>query len=303
MTLSVIIVTHNSASTISSCLRSLASEMDWRKCEIIIWDNASTDDTVSRVEESFPDILVSKSTENIGFGAAANLMAKKAQGDWILFLNPDVELPPLFIANQMAMLVSYPQRSIMGFDLCYRNGDEQPSFWNKPTLLTLLIEMYLPYSLSKAILSKRIIKEEVVDCVSGACMLVEKSVFEELGGFDERFFLYSEDFDFCVQARKAGYQVIGIPTTKVVHLVGSSFEHNLSSFFIHYYRSKVHYWKKHSKGVKAHLATLMIYSGIILRVLGYWIIGLFLKKHFLDLAQYHYKAICSLSRSGHTKTK
>lgn len=253
--ISIIIVTYNSARDIVACLTSVEKMLRDVTHEIIVVDNASTDATVELVKQHFPGVQLIVNAENVGFAVGVNVGAKVAQGDVLLFLNPDAEI----VQWKNAVLARFLQSrcGILGGALRSFNGDIQGSAGFEPNGFTELVHAFrLQYILPVGryvVNPKFYARPRAVDWVSGGFMLVKQSVWKALGGFDERFFLYMEDVDLCVRARQRGYGVYLDPAIQVRHrLMGSSGSASAAHAF--YFPSLRAYFEKHRpKDVLARL--------------------------------------------------
>jgi N-acetylglucosaminyl-diphospho-decaprenol L-rhamnosyltransferase len=275
MKLSFIIVTYNSADYIGDCLNSIV----WQQpiditSEFILIDNASTDSTVEILKNKFPDILLKEKRENVGFAAAVNQAVYLSQGEYILLLNPDTIIKGSFIEKLFSFLHNTPDASIVGVKLVDENYKHHPSAWKKKSLLSILLEMLLPYAISIKLVTKSPKTPMQVDNVSGACMLIRRDVFEKLNGFDTRFFLYYEEIDFCMRANKKGYKVYYNPEIEVVHFAAKSSSNDKEAFFYNLYHSKLLCVKKHFSYPFYLTTYLLVIVGILLRIFVSFIAGL-----------------------------
>jgi GT2 family glycosyltransferase len=272
--LSVVMVTFHSRDDVGRCLDHLLAELSSiGRSELIVVDNASQDGTVELVREKVPTAKTVVLDSNTGFAAAANRGASLASGNYLLFLNPDVMLPDGAVLKLLERAERVSGDHIIGPELQFPNGTAQASFFRKPTLFRLALELFLPYRVALPLLTERPSQTRKVGAVSGACMLVRRKAFEALGGFDERFFLYSEDFDLCFRAHRSGIDVIALPEVTVVHALGSSAWKDLESFFYHYYRAKILFARMHFGPFTAQVAAMLVVKGVVLRFLGYAVVG------------------------------
>ncbi|MBI3788662.1 MAG: glycosyltransferase family 2 protein, partial [Ignavibacteriales bacterium] len=210
--LSIVIVTYNSAGVIRRCLDSVfGQELAPYTLEVIIVDNASTDETKDIVLTYSSKIRVVENTENRGFAAAANEGASLAQSALLLFSNPDTYVEPGSLKKMLAFFPEHSEISIAGCRMLHENGTKQRSCWKKPNLATLIAEMVLPYDVSLKLVTEEPQQTSTVPSVSGACMLIKRSDFVNLHGFDTDFFMYYEDIDFCVRAQQAGLKTYYYP--------------------------------------------------------------------------------------------
>ncbi len=211
--LSVIIVSYNSEAFIEKCLTSLQED------EIIVFDNASSDRTIQIIKK-FTNIKLIKSSENLGFAKANNKAAEEAKGEYLFFLNPDTE-----VEKPLDELVNFyentPNAGIVGPKLVLENGAIQPSARKLPTIMGAFKEYILGV---KNAYSQYIPggKPTEVEMVYGAAILIKKDLFERLGGFDEKFFLYYEDVDLCKRVKNLGKKIYYYPKVTIKHLVGAT---------------------------------------------------------------------------------
>lgn len=237
-TVSIIIITYNNADTIKRCLSSIKKQMGV-KLEIILVDNASTDQTVSILKKD-SNLKIIIRNENGGFAKAANEGVKIATGFYILFLNPDTELEQTAIAELIQVIQKDRKIAMVGGKFISPIGNPMVSFGNFPSLLT---EFFQKIRLHKIFPVGRYIvpslfsqglfnKSHQVDWVSGGFCLIKKDIFEEVGGFDENYFLYIEDIDLAKRIKDKGYKIVFCSQAKAVH---------------HQYRSSSEVAKKYEK--------------------------------------------------------
>ena len=227
---SAIIVTFNSENVILNCLQTLGSH-DW--LEIIVIDNNSKDGTVTKISETFPNARLILNQENIGFAAAVNMAAKSAAGNILLLLNPDAEIDSENLARAAEALDSDKSIGILSPFTSEGDGSFKtlaagrfptlPAMFNHATGLSRLSsqrQMFMGHYLLKA----QVLEDSTqdVDWVSGACMLVKRETWMEVGGLSERWFMYAEDIDFCFRAKSLGWRVIYDSNCFARHLVASS---------------------------------------------------------------------------------
>jgi GT2 family glycosyltransferase len=295
-TLSIIIVAYNSAGTIEACLQSLVQSIGTLfKYEIIVVDNNSTDATVPIIEKRFPSVLLLKNKINEGFAVAANVGARRSAGDLLLFINPDAEVFQDFMGGLVRVLDAYPRCGIMGFQFVDIGGIPQPSSWRTPGIWTLFVESCLPYPLSLPLVTVSSSLPSRVEMVSGGSMVIRRELFESLNGFDEDYFLYYEDSDLCLRARRTGSDIMFIPSLKIIHHGRGSFNNGHGNFFSLYYSGKLVYCSKHFPRRRYWIARKMILAGIILRIAAYRCVALLsMRVAWKTLASDHLKAFRSI---------
>lgn len=248
VTLSIIVLSYNTKDLILNCLsgvvKQYANQLETRKFEIIVLDNNSHDDSVKTIKKEFAGtnyLKLIENKENLGFGKGCNLGAKNSNGKYILFLNSDTEVLDKGFLSMAEFLEKNPKVGILGGKLENNDGSIQFSagkFYNLFNLIIMLLGLerlgFLRSSPNKI---------EKVDWVSGACMMVARSVFEKLKGFDGNFFMYMEDMEICFRASKLGLATYFFPSIRLKHKsMGSS---NRTFAIINIYQGILHFYSKH----------------------------------------------------------
>ncbi len=209
---SILIVNYNSGSYAKTCIETLLKQTNI-KLELIVVDNASTDDSVIILKDAFGDkITLIESKENLGFGRANNLAAEMAQGEFILLLNPDTEISDTQALCQLIdFLILNQKLGMVGPAIDEpRKGKQVLPRYRYPS------SRHLQYTNK----FKQLPGE--IAWLLGACMLIKRSVFEEIQGFDPDYFLYGEDADICLRLRLAGYEIGYCDKVQVSHVGGAS---------------------------------------------------------------------------------
>ena len=211
--LAVIIVNYNTQAWLARCLRSLERQSIRDQIEVIVVDNASSDDSARMVGSEFPDCDLVCLDDNIGFGAANNAGAREATAPILLILNPDTEVPEGAIEEFLAVFESHPELAIAAGTIYDGDGELERSTGSFPTIISLLLDRFLAsvpvLRGSLGACSARhwtgFDTEREVDWATAACLWVRKKTFDAVGGFDESIFMYYEDVDLCFRARQAGF--------------------------------------------------------------------------------------------------
>ncbi len=237
--ISLIFVNYQSAFELSLALESLFSfEQGKISFEVIVVNNDSSEQKVlEALQKNFPFQLYHASS-NAGFGAASNLGAKKAQGRLLGFLNPDILWKKTMLADIERYFQEKSDALVLGVALVDVQGErDRLGLGKAPCLAELIKKNLFPFF-------GDINHTDALDWVSGGALFVAKRVFQSIGGFDEKFFLYFEDVDFCVRAKKTGSLVVSRPDFFVFHHGGKSFASRMvqkKQFFV----SQKQYYKKH----------------------------------------------------------
>ncbi len=237
--LSVVIVTWNVASLIGDCIDSvLRSDLEGG-AEVIVVDNNSTDGTVQALRERFPEIHLLAQSENLGFPAANNIGIESATSDLILLLNPDTVVAPDALRLSVDAAERHPAVGIVGCRLVYPDGTLQFECARRlPALVDPIVEtLYLHVLLPRTRVFGRHLmsywdhsSDRMVECISGAFMLLKRAVIDAVGVLDDRFFMYYEDLEYCARARRGGWQVFFCSGAVVTHHSGVSRRQSLVPF-------------------------------------------------------------------------
>jgi GT2 family glycosyltransferase len=266
MDISIVIVSWNVRELLRQCLKSVASQqspvasheagLSTGDCllatELIVVDNASSDHTVEMLRTEFPSVRVIANTENAGFTRANNQALAVAQGHYLFLLNPDTELRAGALHTLYDYAEQHPRVGIIGPQLFYGDGSHQSSRRRFPTLATAFLEstklqQWFPRNRALTryyILDTRDDATQEVDWINGAAMFVRRAVYDQIGGLDEAFFMYSEELDWCYRAKHAGWQIVYLPTAQVTHYEGKSSEQVVAQRDIYFHSSKVRFFRK-----------------------------------------------------------
>jgi N-acetylglucosaminyl-diphospho-decaprenol L-rhamnosyltransferase len=239
MDLSIIIVNWNSKDYLRKCIASILAETRNIEFEIIVIDGASFDGTDKMLRQHYPQVRFIQSSQNIGFAKANNEAFKFSRGNTILFLNPDTEIKGKAVQVLLRESQSLPDAGVVGAKLLNTDGTIQTSCIRSfPTILNETLDFE---PLRQRFLHSRLwgmgplfdkSKEMIaVDAISGACMMVRRSVFEKVGMFSTHYFMYSEDIDLCYKTAKLGFRNYYVPSAIVTHHGGGSSGQNEVSTF------------------------------------------------------------------------
>lgn len=254
---SIIIVSYESGETLDFCLSSLIDALRSIEHQIIVWDNNSQNTEHAYFEARYPEIQWILHPENIGFGKACNYAAKQAIYPNLIFLNPDTISSRLSFAPLLSEIESSEDIGVVGGKVLNSDGSLQMACRRSfPTPVNALYRLlglskFFPNSKRFAEYDLRYLPEDErseVDAVSGSFFGIRKSLFDEIEGFDERFFMYGEDLDLCRRVQLLGKQNIYQPKAEMIHLKGKSASSRPWKSFYNFYEamivfSKIHYGK------------------------------------------------------------
>jgi GT2 family glycosyltransferase len=248
--LSVSIVNTNSRALLLACLDSLAGT----QAEIVVLDNASEDGSADAVREQFPDVRVIAQSHRAGFGANHNTVIRATTGRYVYVLNEDTTAGDWGFEALTAYLDAHPRVAALGPRLVYPDGRLQDSAWRFPTPLVSALGLATLGRLG--VTQSRGNAPRAVDWVMGAAVLLRRAALDEVGTFDEGFFLYSEEVDLQARLHRAGWDVHYFPRATVVHHE-SQFSADIPERRINeMWRSRHRYWRKHHSGAGARVAAL-----------------------------------------------
>ncbi len=274
--ISIIIVTYNSIAVLPSCLRALSASQGANHFDVIVVDNASSDDTcawldtfITEDRHGYASITSIKLEENRGFAYANNRGLEQAAGDHLLLLNPDTEVEPTTILSIARLLDDDSGVGVAGCRLVLRDGrlDQAcrrsfPTLWNSFTRMSGL-SLLFPRSQWLASYNLTYLDEYQsyeVDCISGAFLMIRKIVYDTIGGLDEDFFMYGEDIDWCYRIKKSGYRVLYDGTVSTLHLKGANGGKRSDESLRSFYDTMLLYYQKHYAGSNIVIMQIIIKS-------------------------------------------
>jgi GT2 family glycosyltransferase len=239
--LSIVIVSYNARADLERCLETLVRDTPVVDHEIVVVDNASTDDTVHALRARWSGVRLIEAGGNLGFSRGNNLGIRQSFGELILLLNGDTLVPAGAIDRLVAALDARPDAAVIGPRLVDAQGRAELSFGRMISPLNELRQKLRARGSVERLTSR----EREVDWVSGACLLVRRHDAEAVGLMDERYFMYTEDVDFCAAIRARGRTVLFTPGVQVVHLRGRSRQSAPQATEAAYRRSQLAFYEKH----------------------------------------------------------
>lgn len=263
--LSIVIVNWNVADLLDACLQSIVAgpvnilspgedgdpDSDVLQVEILVVDSASTDHSLD-VLAQYPAVHVLAQPTNVGFTRGNNLALQQARGRHLLLLNPDTEVVGDALAVLVAYLDAHPDVGMVGPHTLNTDGSTQSTRRLFPTFVTALFEStWLQGLAPRGVLARYTMADSPDDGVfdvgwmQGSALMARRAVYEEIGGLDEGYVMYSEEMDWCKRAAQAGWRRVYVGDARIVHHGGKSSDQVVAQRHIYFQQSKVRYFRKH----------------------------------------------------------
>ena len=301
--LSIIIVSWNVLELLRECLQSIADTQGELRLETIVVDSASADGSAAMIQAEFPDVSLVACEENVGFPRGNNIGLQLATGRNILLLNPDTRVLPDALKAMVAYLDTHSDIGALGPQLLNTDGSVQSSRRRFPTMTTMMYESTWLEGVAPSKVLERYYAQDLpddrvadVDWVTGACIMAPRAVFDEVGGLDEGYFMYSEELDWCRRVKDAGWRVVYLPEAQVIHHTGKSSEQAVTARHINFQRAKLRYARKYYGAGKAALLRaylLASYGGQLSVEAAKGVVG-----HRRDLRWQRVRSYYAVLRSG-----
>ncbi len=291
MKLSIIIVNYNVRYFLEQCLYSVRKACEKTEAELFVVDNNSVDGSVKMLKEKFPEVHIIANHENFGFSKANNQAIREAKGDYILLLNPDTVVEDNTFIKIVKFMDDHPDAGGLGVKMIDGKGNFLPE--SKRGLPTPDVAFYKIFGLAKFFPKSKIFgkyhlgfldndKVHEIDVLSGAFMLVRKSVLDKIGLLDETFFMYGEDIDLSYRIRQAGFKNYYFPDTRIIHYKGESTKKSSINYVLVFYNAMIIFARKHFSHKNARTFSFMIRLAIYFRA-SIAIISRFLSKALLPM--------------------
>ena len=279
MTLSIVIVNYNTERLLRSCLESVYAGANGTPLTIWVVDNNSHDSSVAMVKSFFPKVQVIENRCNVGFSKANNAVISRSESDYILLLNPDTLIIENAIEQMVKFMEEHPTVGIAGCKVLNRDGTLQLAC--RRSIPTPRVAFFRLTGLSKLFPKSRIMAEynltytnpeqtHEVGAVSGAFLMIRRKAVEEIGLLDERFFMYGEELDWCLRAKRAGWAVMYHPAAQIIHYKGESTKHNSRKAAVEFYRAMYLFHRKHFAKDHSIFGNALIYAGIFVKAFCSW---------------------------------
>lgn len=278
--LAIIILNYNTKQLLKKCLLSLLKNN--KSDEIWIVDNHSFDGSLDMLKKDFPKINVVTNQENFGFSKGMNIGLKKINSKIYLLLNSDTEIKGDSV-NKLIDCLKNSNFSIMSSKLIYPGGDFQPNAGDLPFGVALISwlsgadDFFHKFGLSLPSFhrtdEKYYSSNREVGWVSGSVMAIKKEVIDKIGFLDEKIFMYAEDVDFCIRAKKAGLSTGICSGAEIIHIGGGSLSNPRFSQWLGEFKGLIYLYKKYFGSLIAFFLRILIYFFVFLRVIVFFIIG------------------------------
>ncbi len=291
MKLSIIIVNYNVKFFLEQCLQSIISSKTRFKFEIICVDNNSVDGSIRMLEEKFPEVILINNSNNVGFAKACNQGIKIAKSEYILILNPDTLLEEDTLKKALAFMDANPIAGGLAVKMIDGKGKYLPE--SKRGIPTPAAAFYKMSGLAKLFYPSKIFgkyhldylnnnETHEVEILTGAFMLLRKSVLDKVGMFDEDFFMYGEDVDLSYRIVKSGYTNYYFPETQIIHYKGESTKKSSIKYIFSFYKAMLIFANKHFSKRSVTLLSLLLNFAIYFRA-GLSVVKRLLNKIILPL--------------------
>lgn len=277
MTVTVSIVEFNTKELLRECLTSLNKK--WQnEVKILVVDNNSQDQSTKMVAKEFPEVKLIKSGKNRGFAGGQNLGLRKIKSDFILILNPDVQISPSSIDQMVEFMGNYPNCGISSCKITYPDGMLQPNGGDLPIGFPLIswlfnLEIFGDFPNFHRIEENYYKHEKEVGWVSGTFMFLRREVLDSIGFFNEKYFMYFEDVDLCLRANRAGYKIMINPEVVISHISGASSKNPRLTQWKGEFKGLIHFYKDYFGAFMAYLVKLLIYFSVFLRIVVFGMLG------------------------------
>jgi GT2 family glycosyltransferase len=310
MELSISIVNFNAKEPLRLCLRSIEDNIKNINYEVIAVDNASRDGSIEMLKNDFSFVKVIVNNENSGATVAKNQSFKEAQGRYILILDSDIEILPGAVEAMVDFLNNNPQAGIVGPRVMFPNFRPQhscnksfPNLWgiflNRIFFFASLRYRFYRSKIGSVYLNLRYNRIEEFAWLGGMCLLARREILQQLNGMDENFFIYYDDTDLCLRAKKHNWKIYYLPSASVVHHLSQSVGKFSDFLFPKIYESELYFFKKHYGVFKEKICAVLIQLSMLLRIApSYIFVFSGFKKDYFKTRIASYRQVFFLARES-----
>lgn len=279
MDVSIIIVNWNTAQITCDCLESVYRQTQGISFEVIVVDNASSDDSVAMIKRKYPQVILYENDTNCGFAAANNQGMAIAKGRFVLLLNSDTVVLDNAIEKTIRFADRRPDAAVIGCRVLNPDKTLQPTCFMFPSVLNMVLSssyLYKIFPKSRFFGRERISwwdrnDQRQVDVVTGCFMLVRKEAIDAVGVMDERFFMYCEETDWCYRFKEAGWVNLFTPDAEIIHLGGQSSKRMATDMALQLRGSILQFIDKHRLCWEYFVACFLVWLFCAVRI-PYWFI-------------------------------
>ncbi|HZY10836.1 MAG TPA: glycosyltransferase family 2 protein [Bacteroidota bacterium] len=282
--LSIVIVGYNSAQFLQNCLKSIFSQTPPFQLEVIVVDNASTDNSVSLIRQHYPQTKIISNEENKGFACGNNQGICQSLGQYILLLNPDTVVLDPALERLVDYIEATPDVGAVGPKIFNLDGSLQRTGVSFPSVWNLIVEVFfldVIFPKSRLFGRHRRLYEDPnqineVDYVQGSCLLIRKNILDDIGSLDESFFIFFEETDLCFRLKKAGWNVLYFPDASIIHYGRGGLGYYDDVSLVQFHRSYLRFIKKHYSIIHQYLFRCVLFIRSLVRSITLSFAGLFI---------------------------
>lgn len=271
MKLSIVIVSWNTADILAQCLDSIYEFPLKEEFEVWVVDNASTDGSVTMLNERFSQVRLIENENNPGFAGANNQAMQQCQGEYVLLLNPDTVILDDALNKMVSWLDAHGDVGALGPRILNPDHTLQTSSYPRPTLSRefwrlLKLDKLRPYGVYH-MSAWDIAEPRQVEALLGACILIRRNLIEAIGLMDEDYFMYTEEIDYCYRISRAGWKLCWLPQATIIHYGGQSTQQVAADMFLQLYKSKLFFFRKHYGRLSGLMYKLILLLATLFRLI------------------------------------
>jgi len=258
---SVLIVSFNTCQLTLQAIGSVAASSD---VETIVVDNASRDGSASAIAQQFPHVRLVRCGRNLGFAGGVNRAACEAAGEFLLVLNSDACLQPGALDLMLELMRAEARAALVAPALAYPDGRPQSAAFAFPGLLQIALDLHPVNRLMESRVNGRIRASQPrpIDHPLGACMLIRRAAWQQVGPLDEGYFMYLEEIDWCRRAQALGWQIWHLPQALAIHHGGASTRQQPEAMYAQLWRSRLRYYRRFDGPIYNRIVHVLIRLGL-----------------------------------------
>ncbi len=270
--LSFIIVNWNAREYLRKCIHSILESVNHLQFEIIVVDNGSADGSCEAIRAQFPNVKLIENNKNLGFARANNIGIKSSEGEYICFVNSDVIILDDAIKKMYNYLEVNQQIGLIGPKVLNSDHSIQKSIKKSQNIFTAIVRAFAIDKIFPFVFSYRASSIREVDVISGCFWMIKKTAIDIVGLLDERFFIYSEDDDFCKRIKDVGLKVVYYPEAEIIHFGGISSSAMPKLFFLELQKANYQFWLKHHNQISRFIYLCSVFINCVLRITSFYVL-------------------------------